>query len=166
MLASVFLVLPFNVALIPRLVLYHSELWTEGAALARVANVELALACNQDYALSRTLPVLPPGVPFRHLLYHLLELRTAGDSDVWLTAPRSVGELYIADDGWLWYGRGTNAVWPICFTGPHHPWHHGESLSLSTGHSVLLLQSRLGCPRAGCCMHRLASPRCTLAALC
>lgn len=40
---SMFLVLPFNVALIPRLVLYHSELWTEGAALARVAKVEVSV---------------------------------------------------------------------------------------------------------------------------
>eukprot|EP01043_Picozoa_sp_COSAG02_P073087 COSAG02_NODE_14059_length_1316_cov_0.775678_1_plen_343_part_10 len=41
--ASMFLVLPFNVALIPRLVLYHSELWTEGAALASIANVEVSV---------------------------------------------------------------------------------------------------------------------------
>ena len=52
--ASMFLVLPFNVALIPRLVLYHSELWTEGATLARVANVEVSVGVAIRAGFTRT----------------------------------------------------------------------------------------------------------------
>jgi hypothetical protein len=41
--AAMFVVLPYRVLLIPRLVLYHSKIWSQGSALASLAKVEVGV---------------------------------------------------------------------------------------------------------------------------
>lgn len=41
--AAMWVVLPYRVLLLPRLVLYHSKIWKKGAALASLANVEVGV---------------------------------------------------------------------------------------------------------------------------
>ena len=91
--ASMFLVLPFNVALIPRLVLYHSELWTEGAALARVANVNVSVGVAIRAGFTRS--------PGRYLFF-LLAFPFVTCSIIFSNCERLVTPMYSSQHHAAW----------------------------------------------------------------
>lgn len=90
---GMFLVVPFNVALIPRLVLYHSELWTEGAALARVANVEVSVGVAIRAGFTRT--------PGRYLFF-LLAFPFVTCSMIFSNCERLVTPMYSSQHHAAW----------------------------------------------------------------
>jgi hypothetical protein len=90
---SMFLVLPFNVALLPRLVLYRSQLWTDGAALAGLAGVDVSVGVAIRAGFTRS--------PGRYLFF-LLAFPFLTLSFIFSNCERLVNPMYGSHHHALW----------------------------------------------------------------